>query len=174
MGMDDTTMLAVSIAVPIVQGFGSALIFGGANSDWYKNLKKPSWTPPGWVFPLMWTSLYVMMGIASWLVWKQGGFVAQYSALGVYAFQMFLNFLWTPLFFGIHRIDWAMAEIVILWYAILCNIIIFWRIDPVAGQLLIPYIMWVSVATTLNWFIYLNNPPKIGPGANKEDSAKAQ
>eukprot|EP00475_Leptophrys_vorax_P022947 TRINITY_DN3123_c0_g1_i1.p2 TRINITY_DN3123_c0_g1~~TRINITY_DN3123_c0_g1_i1.p2 ORF type:complete len:169 (-),score=9.45 TRINITY_DN3123_c0_g1_i1:373-879(-) len=163
MASTDYVTLAGFIAVPIVQGFFSGLVFGGGDSEWYKKLRKPTWTPPGWAFPVIWTALYILMGIAAWLVYLKGGFEAQKVPLAVYGFQLFLNFLWTPLFFYLKRIDWAVAEIVILWYAILCNIATFWRIDRIAALLLVPYFAWVTTATRLNWYIYQHNTPGKDP-----------
>ncbi|GAQ79208.1 benzodiazapine receptor [Klebsormidium nitens] len=149
--------LAVAIAIPVGGGFLGSL-FNGSPDDWYKHLDKPSWTPPGWVFPVMWTTLYLLMGIASWLVYKKGGFQAQSLPLGVYALQLLLNFSWTPLFFGLHRMDIAFAEIIALWLSIAATIYLFHSVDPTAGYLLTPYIAWVTVAAALNWTIWSMNP----------------
>ncbi|CAI5949320.1 unnamed protein product [Closterium sp. NIES-64] len=164
MTWSDYGMLAASIGLPIGQGFLSATLFGGGDSPWYRSLDKPSWTPPGWVFPVVWINLYIMMGVAAWLVWLQGGFSVQALPLGFYLFQLLLNFLWTPLFFGMRKIDWALAEIVLLWLSVFSTIVLFWPVSKLASILLWPYIVWASIATSLNWYIFLHNAPT--PGAD--------
>ncbi|XP_024365992.1 uncharacterized protein [Physcomitrium patens] len=149
--------LVVAVFVPVAAGFSGTAFGGGGDTEWYKELNKPSWTPPDWVFPVMWTTLYILMGISSWLVWKEGGFAAQGYPLGAYIFQLALNFLWTPIFFGMHRPGYALVEIVILWLAITVTIFLFYPVNPIAAYLLIPYIAWVTVATSLNWYIWLYN-----------------
>ncbi|KAH8938172.1 hypothetical protein BDL97_16G068100 [Sphagnum fallax] len=156
----DIGSLIIAVAIPVAVGFiGTAVGGGGGDSDWYKQLNKPSWTPPNWVFPVMWTTLYVLIGIASWLVWKEGGFEHQSYPLSAYIFQLLLNFLWTPIFFAWHRFDLALVEIVILWLAIAVTIYLFWHVHTIAAYLLVPYILWVTVATALNWYIWLYNGP---------------
>ncbi|CAI5533323.1 unnamed protein product [Closterium sp. Naga37s-1] len=118
----------------------------------------------GWVFPVVWINLYIMMGVAAWLVWLQGGFSVQALPLGIYLFQLLLNFLWTPLFFGMRKIDWALAEIVLLWLSVFSTIVLFWPVSKLASILLWPYIVWASIATSLNWYIFLHNAPT--PGAD--------
>eukprot|EP00245_Coleochaete_scutata_P005220 TRINITY_DN185_c0_g1_i2.p1 TRINITY_DN185_c0_g1~~TRINITY_DN185_c0_g1_i2.p1 ORF type:complete len:172 (-),score=25.63 TRINITY_DN185_c0_g1_i2:583-1098(-) len=156
--------LVIAILIPVGQGFLSTFLSdgGGGDSEWYKSLKKPWYTPPGWVFPVMWTSLYLMMGIASWLVWKQGGFKHQSLPLSVYTFQLILNFLWTPIFFGMHQIGLALVEIVVMWFAILATIYTFYPVSHTAAYLLVPYIIWVSLATSLNLSIARNNRRRHG------------
>eukprot|EP01018_Ginkgo_biloba_P024222 Gb_12795 [translate_table: standard] len=152
----DAAALILSVALPIAVGFIGTLTDDGGNSDWYKQLKKPPWTPPNWAFPVVWTLLYILMGVASWWVWLQGGFEKQGIALGVYLFQLLLNFLWSPLFFGLHRPGIAFADIVLLWFAIAGTIYLFWHVDPVAAYLLVPYIIWVTLASTLNLYILIH------------------
>lgn len=147
----------VFVGLPVAVAFMGTLVSGGADTEWYKELNKPSWTPPGWVFPIMWTTLYILMGVASWLVWKEGGFAAQGYPLGAYIIQLALNFLWTPIFFGMHRPGFALVEIVLLWLAIAVTIYLFLPVNPIAAYLLIPYIGWVTVATSLNCYIWMYN-----------------
>lgn len=124
---------------------------------WYAALQKPSWNPPAWVFGPAWTVLYIFMAVAAWLVWRQGGWKAQGRALGLFLVQWALNALWTPLFFGLHRPGLAFAEIVILWLAIAATLAAFWRINKVAGALLVPYLAWVTFAAALNFAIWRLN-----------------
>jgi len=149
--------LLLAVAIPVAVGFIGTAVGGGGDSDWYRQLNKPSWTPPDWVFPVMWTTLYILMGVSSWLVWKQGGFSQQSYPLGAYCFQLALNFMWTPIFFGMKRPDFAFVEIVILWLAIAVTIYLFWPVNAIASMLLLPYILWVTVATALNWYIWMYN-----------------
>ncbi len=141
------------------------LCFGAAatgafvtKGEWYANLAKPSWNPPSWVFGPVWTTLYVMMAVSAWLVWRQGGWRAQAKPLGAFMAQWFLNALWTPLFFGMQRPDLAFADIVALWFAIVVTLALFWKVSRPAGLLLVPYVAWVSFAAVLNFAIYRLNP----------------
>ncbi|KAH7438343.1 hypothetical protein KP509_04G010900 [Ceratopteris richardii] len=96
-----------------------------------------------------------MMGVSSWLVWLHGGFKGQKLPLAVYSFQLLLNFLWTPIFFGLHQIGLALVEILLLWTAIGATMYLFWNVNTLAAYLLVPYILWVSLATTINFYIWL-------------------
>lgn len=106
--------------------------------DWYAALKKPSWNPQGWIFGPVWTALYIMMAVAAWLVWKQGGFKVQGRALTMFLVQLGLNAAWTPLFFGLHWIGMAFAEIVLLWLAIAATVAVFRPVSHPATLLLVP------------------------------------
>jgi len=128
-----------------------------AKNAWYASLVKPSWNPPGWLFGPVWTVLYVLMGIAAWLVWREGGWRVQRWALGLYLAQWALNALWTPLFFGLHRPGLAFAEIIVLDLAVLATFIAFRRVKPLAGALLVPYLLWAAFATVLNGAIWRLN-----------------
>eukprot|EP00244_Chara_vulgaris_P013911 TRINITY_DN833_c0_g1_i1.p1 TRINITY_DN833_c0_g1~~TRINITY_DN833_c0_g1_i1.p1 ORF type:complete len:176 (+),score=21.95 TRINITY_DN833_c0_g1_i1:596-1123(+) len=151
--------LAIAIAIPIVQSLISASL-GGAD-EWYKKLKKPWFTPPNWAFPVVWMTLFVLMGIASWRIWLKGGFAVQALPLGLYSFQLLLNFLWSPIFFGLHQVGWALVEILILWTSVLACIVSFYKVDPIAGYLLFPYIMWLTLASLLNYSIWAELPLKV-------------
>lgn len=124
---------------------------------WYASLNKPSWNPPGWVFGPVWTLLYTMMAVAAWLVWKRGGFSLQRVPLSLFLLQLALNAAWTPLFFGAHRPDLALVDIVLLWLAILATIWAFRRVHHGAAWLLIPYLAWVSFAAFLNLTLWRMN-----------------
>ena len=128
-----------------------------ADNGWYAGLAKPAWNPPGWLFGPVWTILYAMMAVAAWRVWLQGGWARQKKALGLFLLQWILNALWTPLFFGLHRPGWALAEILVLLATILATLRAFWRVDRPAGVLLLPYAAWVAFATVLNWTIWRMN-----------------
>jgi translocator protein len=124
---------------------------------WYAELNKPSWNPPAWVFGPTWTLLYTMMAIAAWLVWRDGGWRVQARALGLFILQWLLNLLWTPLFFGMHRVGLALVDIILLWLVLTMTLRSFWRINKIASALLMPYLAWVSFAAALNFFIWRLN-----------------
>jgi benzodiazapine receptor len=133
---------------------GAASVQAGA---FYAQIARPDWAPPSWVFGPVWTVLYALMGIAAWLVWRVGGFRTARSALTMFIAQLALNALWSWLFFGWQRADLAFADIVLLWALILATSIAFWKIRPLAGALLIPYLLWVSFAGALNYSIWQLN-----------------
>ncbi len=124
---------------------------------WYREIVKPSWTPPAALFGPVWTILYLLMAVAAWLVWRQGGFAAHREALGLYFLQLALNAIWSGLFFGLRRPGWALAEIVLLWLAIAATLAAFLPVSAWAAALLAPYLAWVSFATVLNAAIYRLN-----------------
>ena len=134
-------------------GVGSLFVPG----QWYESLTKPVWNPPSWLFGPVWTVLYGMMAIAAWLVWKRYGFSGAAVPLAVFVAQLVLNAGWSWLFFGLQRPDLAFAEIILLWIAILVTIVLFWRLERVAGILLVPYLAWVSFAAVLNFTLWQLN-----------------
>lgn len=126
---------------------------------WYKTIEKPSWNPPDYVFGPVWTTLYVLMGIAAWLLWKPEGFRAAAKPMALFGGQLVLNVAWSFIFFGLHQPGWAFVEIVILWLAILATTMGFFRCSTIAGWLLVPYLAWVSFASVLNFAIWRLNLP---------------
>lgn len=135
-------------------GIGS-LLTTTALSPWYASLRKPSWTPPNWLFGPVWTILFIAMAIAAWLVWRKVGLTA--TPMQLFLLQLLLNVAWSALFFRLRSPGLAFAEIVMLWFAILATSIEFWRTVPAAGWLLLPYLIWVSYATALNFSIWRLN-----------------
>ncbi len=125
--------------------------------EWYAQLRKPSWNPPGWVFGPVWTALYLMMAVAAWRVWTRGGWASQRRPLVWFLIQLGLNAAWTPLFFGLRQPGWAFAEILVLWLAIAWTAALFFRADKAAGWLLAPYLAWVSFASVLNGVLWRMN-----------------
>lgn len=125
--------------------------------EWYQNLTRPAWTPPDWIFAPVWTALYLMMGLAAWLIWRQRGLKAAAKPLGFFLFQLILNGAWSWLFFGQHKIGFAFAEIVLLWIAIFITLILFWKRTAWAGILLLPYLVWVGFASVLNYAFWRMN-----------------
>jgi translocator protein len=129
-----------------------------AITNWYAGINKPSWNPPNWLFGPVWTVLYAMMATAAWLVWRRLGLQAAATPLFFFAMQLMLNTLWSVFFFGLHNPGLAFAEIILLWLSIAATIYYFWRVRPLAGVLLIPYLAWVSFAAFLNFTIWRLNP----------------
>lgn len=124
---------------------------------WYAALHKPSWNPPDWVFGPVWTTLYLMMATAAWLVWRQGGWARQGRLLGLFVTQLALNALWTPLFFGLHSPPLAFACIIALWIAVAMTARGFRPVSRPAALLLLPYQLWISFAAVLNFAIWRLN-----------------
>ena len=150
-------------AIPLIGWLALSLAASGtavyvSTSGWYAGLNKPVWNPPGWIFGPVWTLLYVMMGTAAWLVWREGGWKGQALPLGMFLVQWSFNVLWTPLFFGAHRIELALVDIGMLWLALAVTLVLFWRVCKTAGTLLAPYLAWVSFAAALNLTIWSMNP----------------
>jgi tryptophan-rich sensory protein len=123
-------------------------------AGYYASLVKPSWSPPAWVFGPVWTALYLMMAVAAWLVWRQGGWRAQRAPLLLYLLQLALNALWTPVFFGLRSPGLALVVIVSLGAAIVLTGRAFRPVSRVASWLLVPYLVWVVFAAALNFSIW--------------------
>ena len=149
--------LAGWIVLSISVGWISGLITRSAISGWYRTLKKPSFNPPNWIFAPVWTMLYILMGIAAWLVWKQPASQLRTYGLVWFLIQLGLNFFWSMIFFRWRAIAGALGEISILWLAILATMVLFWEVRPLAGWLMVPYLAWISFATALNLAIFRLN-----------------
>lgn len=158
--MSDYVVPAFAVVLPNLGGIaGSFLTPKTAIPVWYENLKKPSWRPPNWAFGPVWTCLYSSMGYASYLVWRDGGGFDGEAAmpLAVYGTQLALNWAWSPIFFGAKSLKWGLIEIVGLWGAIAGTIYTFYPVNRVAAGLLVPYLGWVTLATTLTYTIWRDN-----------------
>ena len=161
--MNNTIKLVISVAVPLAVGGLSGYATARGVADWYPTLTKPSFNPPAWVFGPAWTLLYIMMGVAAFLVWRKGlDADGVRIALTVFAVQLALNGLWSILFFGMRAPGLALAEIILLWIAIAITTVLFWRVTPTAGALLLPYLGWVSFATVLNASLWWLNRSPVG------------
>ena len=137
-----------------------ALIGGApASRGTYQTLEQPAWAPPGWLFGPVWTALYLLMGIAAWLVWRERGWSGARGVLTLFVVQLAFNALWTWLFFGWELRGWAFAEIVLLWLLIAAVLVGFWRVRRLAGLLLVPYLAWVTYAAALTFAIWRLNAP---------------
>lgn len=148
----------VCVPVVLLLGILSGTLSGsGADDPWFEALRKPSAFPPPATFGLVWSVLYVMMGVALAIVLAAAGARGRGIAAAVFAVQLAINLAWSPLFFGLHRITWALADIVVLDVAVLATIFLFARIRPAAAWLLAPYLAWILFATYLNVaFLQLN------------------
>jgi tryptophan-rich sensory protein len=127
--------------------------------DWYQGLSKPWFNPPDWVFAPVWISLFILMGVSAWLVWRRTGFGRGQLPLASFGVQLALNLAWSLLFFGLRSVGWALVEIVVLWMAILTTVIGFYRVNALAGLLLVPYLLWSSFAVALTAAIWWLNRP---------------
>jgi benzodiazapine receptor len=139
-------LLAASFAVAFVGGLSSTSGVDG----WYSTAEKPPWTPPNWVFGPVWTFLYTAMAVAAWLVWRRWGWRGARPALLLYAGQLVLNALWTPLFFGAEQLWLGLAVIVALDVVLAFTVVAFFRLHRLAGMLMVPYLLWALYATSLN------------------------
>jgi tryptophan-rich sensory protein len=151
--------LVASILIPLIIGFLGSIATMAEIPTWYAALSKPSWAPPNWLFGPVWTTLYVLMGISLYLVWREGlDRLDVRFAILIFAVQLLLNLLWSIVFFSYHALFGSFILILILWISILANIIAFYVISKPAGILLVPYIVWVSIASYLNYSVYILNP----------------
>lgn len=153
--------LLVFILANVMVAMSGALFRPGA---WYASLNKPSWQPPNWLFGPVWSVLYAMIAVSGWFVWLEVGLQGAGLAFAVYAAQLFLNAVWSGLFFGMRRIDLAMLEVILLWLSIVLNIIVFYPISAAAAWLLLPYLLWVSFAAFLNFVMLKLNPREAEEG----------
>lgn len=149
------TLLAIITCISC--GFISGYLSGSGNSSWYLNLKKPTFNPPSWIFPPVWSTLYILMGITFGLAWKLTG-QAKKTLCSLFTFQFLLNLFWSPLFFFYHRIDLALYNISMLWAILLAFCLIAWKSKKIITYLTLPYLAWISFAWVLTWNVYqLNN-----------------
>ncbi|MFC1603770.1 TspO/MBR family protein [Planctomycetota bacterium] len=155
--MKKFSKLVCSVSVCLLTGFLGSFVTMDSVTTWYTDLSRPSFTPPDWSFGLVWPILYIIMGISAFLIWNRGiNKRPVKAALRLFILQLVLNGLWTPIFFGLHMIAFALVEIILLWVAILMTILAFRKISKLASLLLLPYILWVSFAVALNaafWFL---------------------
>jgi benzodiazapine receptor len=127
-------------------------------AGFYQSLSRPDWAPPSWLFGPVWTVLYVMIGVAAWIVWRERGFAGARFALSLFLIQLVANALWTWIFFAWRRGALAFAEIIVLWILIVVTMLLFWRIRRIAGALFVPYLAWVTFASALTYCVWKLNP----------------
>jgi tryptophan-rich sensory protein len=152
----------IGLIVLLVICFAAAGIGGAVTTPkipgWYATLAKPSWNPPNWIFGPVWSALYCCMAVAAWLVWRKGGLAGARLPLALFGVQLFLNVLWSYLFFGLQRPGLAFSEVLLLWASIAATMVLFWQRSTLAGMLFVPYLAWVSFASVLNFTIWRLNP----------------
>lgn len=157
--MKGIPLLVLCIVLCQLAGFVGAWATGASIRTWYPTLRRPWFTPPNWSFPVVWTTLFVLMGISLWLVWGQGtetpGVV---TALIVFAVHMVFNILWSVFFFTMKNPGLAMIEVVFFWLSIVATMVTFAPLSTTAALLLVPYLIWVTVAAALNWSFWRLNP----------------
>ena len=149
--------LIVSLIICQLAGFVGSLFTTPAIPGWYASLQKPTFTPPSWVFSPVWIFLYVLMGVALYLIWQAGSGKEAKMALVLFVLQLILNMLWSVIFFGLKSPMWAFVEIIILGLAILLTILKSLKVSKEAGYLLLPYLIWVGFAAVLNYFLWTLN-----------------
>ena len=152
--------LVLWVALSFCAGLIGSRFTGPAVATWYGSVSRPAWAPPNFLFGPVWSALYLMMGIAAWLVWRKAGMSGAPGAMLLFGLQLIANAAWSAIFFGLHRFDLAFVEIVVLWALILATMVAFWRLGARAGLLLLPYALWVSYAGALNLAIW-----RLSPGA---------
>ncbi|MBK7631969.1 MAG: tryptophan-rich sensory protein [Ignavibacteriales bacterium] len=157
MKISHTIKLIISILLPLSVGAAAGMFTSQAVPTWYASLNRPSFSPPNWVFGPVWTSLYILLGISFFLIWKEEASKERDLAIKLFSIQMLLNFAWSFLFFYFNLIGAALIEIILLWISIAAMIYLFYKIKPVAAYMNIPYLLWVSFATFLNAGYYFLN-----------------
>ena len=150
--------LIISLLIPLLVGATAGLFTSSGVNGWYAAANKPWFNPPNWIFAPVWTTLYVLMGIALFLVWRSDAAAAiKKTAITLFAVQLVFNFFWSFIFFKLQQPGWAFAEIILMWLMILMTILWFGKISATAAWLLVPYICWVSFASVLNYSIWKLN-----------------
>ncbi len=149
--------LIVSLMLPLSIGAIAGIFTMKAIPTWYASLNQPSFNPPNQVFGPVWTTLYFLMGISLFLIWKLDTGKERNRAIRAFMIQLFLNFCWSFLFFYFHQLGLALVEVILLWLSIFVMILLFYRLRPLAAYLNIPYILWVTFATALNAAYYFLN-----------------
>jgi len=152
---------AVGLVGWLLASFAAAAIGGVASAgagDFYARLDRPGWAPPGWVFGPVWSGLYALQGVGAWLVWRERHADDRRAALAAFLAQLAVNALWSWLFFAWRRGGLAFGEVLLLFLMVGVTTKLFWRVCPLAGALLLPYLLWVGYATALTYSIWQRNP----------------
>jgi tryptophan-rich sensory protein len=153
--MKNILRFIAALALPLTVGAVAGVFTSSAVKGWYSTVNKPSFNPPNWVFAPVWTCLYILMGIAFYIIWqKQAGTSFKNKAISFYVLQLVFNFTWSLVFFYFHQPGWALVNIAVLWLLIAGTIYFFLKISKPAGWLLVPYLLWVSFASVLNYAIW--------------------
>ena len=147
----------ISISIPLIIGFAGSFFTASSVDSWFTTINKPSFNPPGWIFAPVWTTLYILIGLSFYLVWRNNFGEARKKVISIYFMQLLFNLLWSVLFFGLKSPLLGFIDIILLLIFIIANTIIFFKISKIAGYLFVPYLLWVSFASILNFSIYLLN-----------------
>lgn len=149
--------LIISLLIPQLAGGVGSIFTASSVGGWYQTITKSPLNPPGWIFAPVWTALFLLMGYSLYMIWTSENAMDKKKAYWIFGAQLALNTLWSVFFFGLQNPGLAFFEIIILWLAILANIIVFYQINRWAGYLLVPYLAWVSFAAYLNYSIWKLN-----------------
>jgi benzodiazapine receptor len=153
----DIIKLIISIGVPLLVGGVGGLVTTPAISTWYATLNKPWFTPPSWIFGPVWITLYILMGLALFLVWRSPRSRTRDIGIALFTAQLAVNLFWSFAFFGLENTLYGVFTIIPLWILIAATIYQFYKVSKGAAYLMVPYILWVSIATALNTAVYLLN-----------------
>ena len=152
-----TLKFLVSILLPLSLGAIAGMFTSQSVPEWYATLNRPSFNPSNWIFGPVWTTLYILMGISFFLIWKQEASKVRNRAILIFLLQLLLNFAWSFIFFYFNMIGLALVEIILLWISIVMMLVVFYKIKPIASYINIPYLLWVTFATVLNASYYILN-----------------
>lgn len=155
--MKNILKLVISILIPLIIGFSGSFFTSSSVDFWFTTINKPSFNPPDWIFAPVWTTLYILIGLSFYLIWKKNFGEIRKKVIAVFSLQLLFNLLWSVFFFGLRSPLLGLIDIIILLVFIIANTIIFYKISMTAGYLLIPYLLWVSFASILNFSIFLLN-----------------
>ncbi len=155
--MKNIYKLIISLAIPLLVGYLGSLFTSTSVNSWYLTLKKPSFNPPNWIFAPVWTSLFILIGLSFYLIWRKGYSKERRAAFFIYFIQLSFNLLWSFFFFGLKSPFLGLLDIVVLLIFILINIYLFYKISKASAYLLLPYLLWVSFASILNFYIFVLN-----------------
>ena len=149
--------LIVSIILPLGLGSIAGIFTAQSIPEWYATLNRPSFNPPNWIFGPVWTTLYILMGISLFLIWKQDPGKERNLAILAFFLQLLFNVAWSFIFFYFNMIGFALVEIILLWISIVIMLVLFYKIKPMAAYINVPYLLWVTFATVLNASYYFLN-----------------
>ena len=149
--------LVGAVALPLAVGAVAGMFTAEAVPEWYASLNRPSISPPNWLFGPVWTTLYILMGISLWLIWRLPKEAGRNRAMAFFFIQLALNFGWSFIFFYFHQIGLALIEIILLWIAIVLMLVHFYRLRPISAWINVPYLLWVTFATILTAAYYQMN-----------------
>jgi tryptophan-rich sensory protein len=154
---DNIVKLILAICIPLLVGGVAGAFTADSVTGWYQNLNSPSFRPPDWIFGPVWITLYILMGFSSYLIWKMPRTTQRDQALLISAIQLFINFIWSFLFFYFKNIGLALVDIILLWITILLMGYAFYKKRPLAAYINVPYFLWVSFAAILNYYYFILN-----------------